>query len=88
MIMIETKEGTRRMTYVQLAHNNLTVFNDSTGGVWKPLHPLKERVIKWRFILQRIGDSITVRGLLITFYVETSLQRTNVHFNFFSGEIG
>lgn len=31
----------------------------------------------------RIGDQITVRGLLIKFFVETSLQRSNVHFKFY-----
>lgn len=31
----------------------------------------------------RIDDQITVRGLLIKFFVETSLQRSNVHFKFY-----
>lgn len=75
---IETKEGTRRIDNVQLAHNNLTVFNlnpfYSSNGTGDPME---------QNTMNRIGDQITVKGLLIKFFIETSLQRSNVHFKFY-----
>lgn len=82
--MIETKEGCRRITNVQLAHNNLTVFNDADGNVFNPFRSSQgtsDPMIAGSMI--RIGDKITVRGIKLKFYVETSLARANVRFRFF-----
>jgi hypothetical protein len=75
---IETKEGTRRIVALELPHNNLVVFDlnpflSSNGSA-------EDMVAN---TMERIGDQITVKGLLIKFFIETSLQRSNVHFKFF-----
>ncbi|MEO5351333.1 MAG: hypothetical protein H7836_17075, partial [Magnetococcus sp. YQC-3] len=82
--MIETKEGCRRITNVQLAHNNLTVFNDADGNVFNPFicaQGASDPMANGGMV--RVGDKITVRGIKLKFFVETSLQRSNVHFKFY-----
>lgn len=76
--MIETKEGTRTISNIQLPHNNLTVFSLnpflSSTGTGDPMD---------QNTMNRIGDQIFVKGLLIKFFVETSLNRSNVFFKFY-----
>jgi hypothetical protein len=75
---IETKEGTRRIVGLELPHNNLVVFDLnpflSSNGTGEDMVANT---------MERIGDQITVKGLLIKFFIETSLQRSNVHFKFY-----
>lgn len=81
---IETKEGTGTIRNVQLPHNELTVFNRTDGSVWNPFASANGTEDQMASnTMQRIGDQISVRGLKIKFFVETSLQRTNVFFKFY-----
>jgi len=81
---IETKEGTGTIRNVQLPHNDLTVFNRTDGAVWNPFASANGTEDQMASnTMQRIGDQISVRGLKIKFFVETSLQRTNVFFKFY-----
>lgn len=82
--MIETKEGCRRITNVQLAHNNLTVFNDADGNVFNPFicaqatgDPMAAGG------MNRVGDRISVKGIKLKFFVEASLQRSKVYVKFY-----
>lgn len=82
--MIETKEGCRRITNVQLAHNNLTVFSDFDGNVFNPFissQGATEPMAAGGMV--RIGDKITVKGMKFKFFVEGSLQRSKVYIRFF-----
>lgn len=82
--MIETKEGCRRITNVQLGHNNLTVFNDSDGNVFNPFLSTQGASDPMSHgSMARLGDKITVRGIKLKFMVEASLGRTKVYFKFF-----
>lgn len=80
---IETKEGCRRITNVSLAHNNLIVFNDNDGNVFNPFicaQGATDPMAAGGMV--RVGDSITVIGIKIKFFVETAINRSNVHFRF------
>lgn len=80
---IETKEGCRRITNVQMAHNNVTVFNDSDGNVFNPFisaQGTSDPMAAGGMI--RLGDKIQVKGLLFKFFVEASLGRAKVYFRF------
>lgn len=82
--MIETKEGCRRITNVQLAHNNLTVFNDSDGNVFNPFICSQGTGDPMAYGgMSRVGDKISVRGIKLKFFIETSMTRSNTHFKFF-----
>jgi len=74
---IETKEGTRKVTAVNLAHNNLTVFAmnpfESTSGTGDPMVA---------GTMQRIGDSIAIQKLEFNFMVRATLGRSKVYFRF------
>jgi len=81
---VETKEGTNTIRNVQLAHNNLTVFNRTDGTVWNPFQSANGNQDQMSAnTMERIGDQITVQRLRIKFFIETSLGRSNVHFKFF-----
>lgn len=80
---IETKEGCRRITNVQLGHNNVTVFNDSDGNVFNPFISSQGTADPMQSGgMSRIGDKVQIRGLLFRFFVEASLQRSKVYFRF------
>lgn len=80
---IETKEGCRRITNVQMAHNNVTVFNDSDGNVFNPFISSQGVQDPMAFGgMVRVGDKIQVKGLLFKFFVEASLSRSKVYFRF------
>lgn len=81
---IETKQGTRRITNLQIPHNQLLVLNDVNGTPYNPFlsangtgDPMEASS------MNRIGDQITVKSLVIKFFLETSLSRSNVHFKFY-----
>lgn len=81
---IETKEGTNTFRNFQLPHNNLVVINRTDGTVWNPFLSVNGASDEMgQNQMQRLGDSICVQRLRIKFFVETSLQRTNVHFKFY-----
>lgn len=81
--MIETKEGCRRITNVSLAHNNLTVFNDSDGNVFNPFISAQGAADPMAAGgMVRVGDSICLRGIKLKFFIETAINRSNVHFRF------
>lgn len=80
---IETKEGCRRVTNVQLSHNNVTVLNDADGNVFNPfisVQGVQDPMATGGMV--RIGDKIQVKGLLFKFFVEASLSRSKVYFRF------
>lgn len=80
---IETKEGCRRVTNVQMGHNNLTVFNDSDGNVFNPFISSQGAADPMAAGgMSRIGDSITIKKLHFRFFVEGSLGRSKVYFRF------
>lgn len=74
---IETKEGTRKVSGINLAHNNLTVFDLnpflSTSGTGDPMVA---------GTMQRIGDSIHVQSLRFKFMVRATVERSKVYFRF------
>lgn len=74
---IETKEGTRKVAGINLAHNNLTVFTmnpfESTSGTGDPMVAGS---------MQRIGDSIAIQSLQFKFMVRATLGRSKVYFRF------
>lgn len=78
---IETKEGCRRVTDFQCAHNNLTVLNDATGAVFNPFvsnNGTADPMVAGE--MQRIGDSVRIIGLSFKFFLEASLGRSKVYF--------
>lgn len=80
---IETKEGCYRLVNSQLAHNNVTILNDNNGN---PLNPFRSTLNTGDPMgandMQRIGDQISVKGVLFKFFVEGSLNRSKVYFRF------
>jgi len=79
---IETKEAAARITNVQVAHNNVTVFNNSAGTVFNPFQMGQGAQDYMGLGGDRVGDKITVRGMLFKFMVEGSLGRSKVYFRF------
>lgn len=80
---IETKEGCRRITNVNIGHNNVTVFNDSDGNVFNPFISAQGATDPMGAGgMVRVGDKIQIKGLLFKFFVEASLQRSKVYFRF------
>lgn len=78
---IETKEGCRRVTNFQCAHNNLTVLNDQDGNVFNPFISAQGATDPMASGgMVRIGDSIQLLGLKFKFFVEASLGRAKVYF--------
>lgn len=80
--MIETKEGCQRTsTNLGLAHNNISVVGTSAGGDMNPIitqngtgDPMD------RTIGNRIGDQISVKGVLFKAFIENALGRSKVHY--------
>lgn len=80
--MIETKEGTfTSPANVALQHNNIYVVQTSTGGDLNPLatgqssgDPMAANTGA------RIGDRVTIKGLLIRGFLESHLNRSKVYF--------
>lgn len=82
--MIETKEGCRRVTGVQLSHNNLTVLNDADGNVFNPFISAQAAGDPMAAGgMNRIGDKITVKGLKLKFFVQAALDRSKVYIKFY-----
>jgi len=79
---IETKEAAHRITNVQVAHNNVTVFNNTGGGIFNPFEMLQGTGDIMTVNGNRIGDKITLKGMLFRFMVEGSLGRSKVYFRF------
>lgn len=82
--MIETKEGCRRITNIELPHNNLLVFNDADGNVFNPFISAQATGDPMAAGgMNRIGDQITVKGLKFKFFVQGAMQRSKVYIKFF-----
>ena len=82
--MIETKEGCRRVTGVNLAHNNLTVCNDADGNVFNPFISAQNTGDPMAAGgMNRIGDQISVKGLKFKFFVQADPQRSKVYVKFY-----
>lgn len=82
--MIETKEGCRRVTGVNLAHNNLTVCNDADGNVFNPFISAQNAGDPMAAGgMNRIGDQISVKGLKFRFFVQGDPQRSKVYIKFY-----
>lgn len=82
--MIETKEGCRRISNVQLPHNGCVVLNDTIGNVFNPFQSnqgVTDPMSAGELV--RIGDKITIRGMKFKFFVEGSLGRSKVYIRFF-----
>lgn len=82
--MIETKENAdNTASNVALPHNNLHVFNDASGNVMNPFR-ISQGAADGMTPLQgfRIGDSVSVRGLLIRAFIENALARPKVYYRF------
>lgn len=79
---IETKETAHRITNVDLAHNNVTVFNNSVGTVFNPFSVAQGVTDDMGLGGTRIGDKIQLKGMLFKFFVEGSLSRSKVYFRF------
>jgi hypothetical protein len=79
---IETKESAHRITNVQLAHNNVTVFNNAGGGVFNIFEISQGTGDPMGVNGNRIGDKVQIKGMLFKFFVEGSLNRSKVYFRF------
>lgn len=83
--MIETKEGTRRVaTNYALTHNYLSVLGDAnTGLALNPFHfgqGTGDPMVAGDG--NRIGDKISVKGLMIRAFFENSTSRPKVYYRF------
>lgn len=79
--MVETKEsGNKTGTNVGLLHNTPTVvfdlFENIGRGVEDPMGPSANSTA-------RIGDKITIKGVLIRGMLETAVARSRVHFHLY-----
>lgn len=82
--MIETKEGRLKTnTNLGISHNNISVLASSAGGDLNPFYTTNGAADPMDNTGQRVGDSITVRGLLFKAYFENALQRSKVHYKIF-----
>lgn len=79
---IETKESARRVTNFNLAHNNVTVLQNSTGAVFNPFEMTLGALDPMAGPGNRLGDKIQVKGILFKFFLEAALSRTKVYFRF------
>jgi len=81
--MIETKEAQHKtLANVALAHNNVTVVNSSAGGALNPFS-IGQGVqdgMGTGTNTNRVGDKITVKGLLIRAFFENALERAKVYY--------
>lgn len=80
--MIETKESaTLSAKNVNMPHNNIHVLQASTGGALNPFHIAQGTNDNMTNTGgNRIGDKISVKGLLVKGFFENSLNRAKVHF--------
>lgn len=79
--VVETKETTiPSAVNVGLPHNNIYIVNNSGGSVLNPFHTIQGVQDQMSGLGNRIGDQISVRGLLIKGMLEGALQRSKVHF--------
>lgn len=79
--MIETKEGRLKTnTNLGISHNNISVLANKYGGDLNPFYTTNGTADPMDNSGQRIGDSITVRGLLFKAFFENALQRSKVHY--------
>lgn len=80
--MIETKEGTHTSpTNVPLAHNKVYIVQASTGGDLNPLATGQSSTDPMAANTgARIGDRITIKGMMIRGFLENSLNRSKVYY--------
>lgn len=80
--MIETKHGQwTSANNIGIAHNNVTVVTKDDGGVLNPFQSSQgagESMVANSF--QRVGDKITVKGMLVRGFYEGALARSKVYF--------
>jgi len=79
---IETKEAAQRVTNIQIPHNNVVVLNNSGGTVFNPFQMGQGAQDYMGIGGDRVGDKITVQGILFKIFVEASLGRSKVYFRF------
>jgi len=80
--MIETKHGQwTSANNIGIAHNNVTVITKDDGGVLNPFQssqgagdPMGANN------MQRIGDKITIKGMMVRGFFEGALNRSKVYF--------
>lgn len=79
--MIETKEGRiKTNTNLGISHNNISILTSSAGGDLNSFYTVNGTADPMDNAGQRIGDSISVRGLLFKAFFENALQRSKVHY--------
>lgn len=82
--MIETKEGCiKAPTNVELFHNNVHVVQNSVGANFNPLfsqYGTEDPMLAND--CRRIGDKISIRGLMIKGFIENALSRPKVWYRF------
>lgn len=79
--MIETKHFTwRTSANVNLAHNNVTIVQQQSGGDLNPFRSALGTDDPMGVGGSRIGDSVAVRGLMIRGFFENALARPKVHY--------
>lgn len=78
--MIETKEGSRRsFPDIAIAHNNIYVVVDRNSGTYlNPFNLNSGTADDMSTGGQRVGDSISVKGLMIRAFLENALSRPKV----------
>jgi len=79
--MIETKESTPKTTPdIAFAHNNVVILQRVGGGDLNPFITTQGAADPLAGEGQRIGDQITVKGLLIKGFFENSISRPKVYY--------
>lgn len=79
--MIETKHFTwRTSANVSLAHNNVTIVQQQSGGDLNPFRSALATDDPMGVGGSRIGDSVAVRGLMIRGFFENALERGKVYY--------
>lgn len=78
---IESKQFTWRTSpNVALAHNNVTVVQQQSGGALNPFRSAVGADEPMGIGGSRVGDQITVRGLMIKGFMENALNRPKVFY--------
>lgn len=79
--MIETKESEiKTATNVALPHNNVTIIQSAAGGDLNIFQTIQGVDDPMGTTGRRIGDQISVRGVLLTGFLENALNRPRVHY--------
>jgi len=80
--MIETKEGCLQSAdNIGIQHNNILTIQNSAGGNMNPLASITGTAdVMGDSVAQRIGDQVTVRGVLFKAFFENALDRAKVHY--------